>query len=208
MLGSTAAVASSLSLKLRAAVQPPCLAVSCCSSSSRTKGSARPRGREKAWSRRRAERDSPLLPTAVELPLTCVTAAEGVATTKPGPHARGRRAMRQNASSPELLSAAVLAAADDGKPKPPPAKGVQAAAGVAAGEGSCISVIPTARSGFVTLGTAAGASAYCCRHRKRLPPLEVAVGLLPSWPGDRRCFGSTVPPSVRVVETVAKVAWS
>ena len=62
------------------------------------------------------ERDSPLLPTAAELPLsTRVTAAEGVATTKPWPkilllHARGRGAMRQNASSPEFLSAAVARA--------------------------------------------------------------------------------------------------
>ncbi|XP_020959181.1 uncharacterized protein LOC110262908 [Arachis ipaensis] len=61
-----------------------------------------------------------------------------------------------------------LAAADDGKPKLPPAKGVQAAAGVAVEEGSCISVIPTARSGSVTLRTTAGAAGYSCRRRKSM----------------------------------------
>ncbi|XP_072083864.1 uncharacterized protein [Arachis hypogaea] len=38
--------------------------------------------------------------------------------------------------------------------------------------------------------------------------LEVAAGLLPNRFGDRRCSGLAVPSSVRVVETVAKVAWN
>ncbi|QHO13351.1 uncharacterized protein [Arachis hypogaea] len=94
-------------------------------------------------------------------------------------------------------------------------KGAQAAAGVTAEEGSCISVIPTARSGFVTLGTTAGASGYCCRRRKSWRdrklsslPLEVAAGLPLNRFGDRCHFGSAISPLVRVVETVAEVAWN
>ncbi|QHN78033.1 uncharacterized protein DS421_19g657970 [Arachis hypogaea] len=48
-----------------------------------------------------------------------------------------------------------------------------------------------------------------CRDRNLSPlPLEVAVELPLNWLGDRRYFGSAVPSSVRVVETVVKVAWS
>ncbi|QHO49282.1 uncharacterized protein DS421_1g12660 [Arachis hypogaea] len=38
--------------------------------------------------------------------------------------------------------------------------------------------------------------------------LGLTAGLPPNRFGDRRCLGSTVPASLRVVETVAKVAWS
>ncbi|QHO28692.1 uncharacterized protein DS421_7g218910 [Arachis hypogaea] len=45
------------------------------------------------------------------------------------------------------------------------------------------------------------------RHHSRIIG-GAAAGLPLNRFGDRRCFGSTVPPSVRVVETVAKVAWN
>nr|XP_025687396.1 uncharacterized protein LOC112789639 isoform X3 [Arachis hypogaea] len=85
-------------------------------------------------------------------------------------------------------------------------------------------MIPTTGRGFVTSGSTAGvpdsASATrdpaavagkVCRWRDlKLSSLslEVAAALPPNRFGDRRCFGSAAPSSVRVVETVAKVAWS
>ncbi|QHN87305.1 uncharacterized protein DS421_16g553900 [Arachis hypogaea] len=48
-----------------------------------------------------------------------------------------------------------------------------------------------------------------CHGRNSSPLLlEVAAGLPLNRFEDRHCSGSAVPPSIRVVETVAKVAWS
>ncbi|QHO12692.1 uncharacterized protein DS421_15g509080 [Arachis hypogaea] len=79
-------------------------------------------------------------------------------------------------------------------------KSVQAVAGAAAGQGSCVSVILTAGSGSVTSRTAAEASGYFCRRRKTLP--------LPTPESGRCCRLRWLPGCRRTGSETAAVRFS
>ncbi|XP_020967619.1 uncharacterized protein LOC110266905 [Arachis ipaensis] len=79
-------------------------------------------------------------------------------------------------------------------------KSVQAVAGAAAGQGSCVSVILTAGSGSVTSRTAAGASGYFCCRRKTLP--------LPTPESGRCCRLRWLPGCRRTGSETAAVRFS
>ncbi|XP_020964191.1 uncharacterized protein LOC110265581 [Arachis ipaensis] len=148
------------------------------------------------WSRRRAGRHSPLLSRAVVCRHCCLSSHHPLRSVALVRRRHCWRSARSDLKERKRFRPPLLLALCAAAPV--------AAAGVAAGEGSCASVFLAAGSGSVTFGTTAEASGYFCQCRRILPSpspesdhrcrLGWLPGLPPSRFEDRRCFGLAILP--------------